>query len=110
MTDQELLERAAKAAGVEVTGIVAEGIPHRFGGGYWNPITDDGDALRLATKLLINLYHGSQWVEAIFDHRKESMAVIIEYFRAEEHRALAMRRVIVRAAAELVKAAAQGDR
>lgn len=51
MTDRELLELAAKAAGIEVTGCVADGIPHRFGGGYWNPLTDDGDALRLAVKL-----------------------------------------------------------
>ena len=33
MTDRELLELAAKAAGIEVTAVVAEGIPHRFGGG-----------------------------------------------------------------------------
>lgn len=53
MTDLELLELAAKAAGVEITAIVKEGVPHRFGGGYWNPLTDDGDALRLAVALKI---------------------------------------------------------
>ena len=51
MTDRELLELAAKAAEIEITAIVVEGIPHRFGGGYWNPLNDDGDALRLAVKL-----------------------------------------------------------
>ena len=39
MTDRELLEAAAKAAG---GGFVI---------GYWNPLTDDGDALRLTVKL-----------------------------------------------------------
>jgi hypothetical protein len=38
MTDRELLELAAKAAG---NGFVI---------GYWNPLTDDGDALRLAKR------------------------------------------------------------
>ena len=51
MTDRELLELAAKAAEIEVTAVVTGGVPHRFGGGYWNPLTDDGDALRLAVKL-----------------------------------------------------------
>ena len=50
MTDRELLERAAKAAGYEYAKhggyIVVDGIP-----GNWNPLTDDGDALRLAVKL-----------------------------------------------------------
>ena len=47
MNDRELLELAAKAAGIE------EGI----GGAFWtefgvfDPLTDDGDALRLAVKL-----------------------------------------------------------
>ena len=51
MSDKELLGLAAKAYGIEVTAVVPDGIPHRFGGGYWNPLTDDGDALRLAVKL-----------------------------------------------------------
>lgn len=53
--DRELLELAAKAAGYKiaweggcVTGWMA-------GGGWWNPLTDDGDALRLAAKLRLTL-------------------------------------------------------
>jgi hypothetical protein len=50
MTDRELLELAAKAAGYNYrpgnSAIVVEGIP-----AVWNPLTDDGDALRLAAKL-----------------------------------------------------------
>ena len=43
MTDREELELAARAAG---NGFVI---------GYWNPLTDDGDALRLAVKLEMEL-------------------------------------------------------
>lgn len=60
-TDRELLELAAKAAGIEVY----RGIRHqsemlfrsvrsvdgRFSGIEWNPLEDDGDALRLAVTL-----------------------------------------------------------
>lgn len=53
MTDRELLEKAAKAAGLAVIipashqrGLWIEGLEDE-----WNPLTDDGDALRLAVKL-----------------------------------------------------------
>jgi hypothetical protein len=56
MTDRELLEKAAKAAGIEVittweNEVVYKAIPHF----PWNPLTDDGDALRLAVKLKFNI-------------------------------------------------------
>ena len=64
MTDRELLENAAKAAGMAVDTQIGlwNWCDHgRFNGGmyrmhrtileYWNPLTDDGDALRLAVKL-----------------------------------------------------------
>jgi len=46
MTDRELLELAAKAAGLEVV------TPTMLAHGQWDPLTDDGDALRLAVKLM----------------------------------------------------------
>lgn len=61
-TDRELLELAAKAAGIE--GKYSEwtemGELHYKGfrqgaWGCWNPITDDGDALRLAVALDIHI-------------------------------------------------------
>lgn len=63
MSDRELLENAAKAAGIEYQrtddGEVLEyfggGLQLAFDGGKWNPRTDDGDALRLAVKLEIEL-------------------------------------------------------
>lgn len=60
MTDRELLELAAKAAGIEINQAMQI---ERDEAGYahvglftkrktcWNPLTDDGDALRLAVKL-----------------------------------------------------------
>ena len=50
-TDRELLERAAKAAGINVWTDI-DGNYYSAGVGMaetpWNPLTDDGDALRLA--------------------------------------------------------------
>lgn len=62
MNDRELLELAAKAAGVEGqyfesengihihTGIYRPGLDY-----YWNPLISDSEALRLAVKLRIDL-------------------------------------------------------
>lgn len=64
-TDRALLEAAAKAAGIEGeydcwTGMgFAEGIRQVLNGAKcarpWNPLTDDGDALRLAVRLRIDI-------------------------------------------------------
>lgn len=91
-TDRELLCLAAKAAGYEYAKfggyIVVDGIP-----GNWNPLTDDGDALRLAVE--IYLFDGS-----LFE--------LFKQFRLEEVRKDSSRtdfeitrRAIVRAAAEI---------
>ena len=53
MSDRELLELAAKAAGVDGKwlGDGSLWIGPYDGGNEWSPLTDDGDALRLAVKL-----------------------------------------------------------
>jgi hypothetical protein len=54
MTDRELLEMAAKAAGIAISehiGIRHDYFADEITGKEWNPLTDDGDALRLAVKL-----------------------------------------------------------
>ena len=97
--DCELLEYAAKAAGLEATAIVPDGIPHRFGGGYWNPLTDDGDALRLAVKLKINLqFSGGRYSVS----KRTTFDVCCLY--ENEDQMIDIRRAIVRAAAEIGKA------
>ncbi len=61
--DRELLELAAKAASQPGAWIQNEyegwGFWQHPGGGEWNPLTDDGDALRLGVilKLLIDPYY-----------------------------------------------------
>lgn len=56
MTDREMLELAARAAGYdfgEYGGRPARQVTTKIGTAwiYWNPLTDDGDALRLAVDL-----------------------------------------------------------
>lgn len=64
MTDRELLELAAKAAKMEGYEYSCtdqgghECMAFDEGGSqsdYWNPLTDDGDALRLAVKLCLTI-------------------------------------------------------
>lgn len=56
MSDRELLEMAAKAAGYDVVFIHDDKIPMRRniqnhkGMKIWNPLADDGDALRLGAR------------------------------------------------------------
>jgi hypothetical protein len=61
-TDRELLELAAKAAGPHVQWHEALGLwldrSRKLNGRFqdWNPLTDDGDALRLACDLGLRVY------------------------------------------------------
>jgi hypothetical protein len=105
MTDHELLEYAAKAAGfvnysVSDTGVCVE-LGSRSGAvtSYWNPLVDDGDALRLAVTLGLMV--------DISLHMKESEAGGNgAIYQCELHNLdsyAATRRAIVRAAAEIGK-------
>lgn len=55
MSDRELLQKAARAAGIEVIGPMGDDGLHLFNGEHWNPLTDDGDAHRLAVRLLLRV-------------------------------------------------------
>jgi hypothetical protein len=58
MNDRELLELAAKAAGINLNSVYGCDIPRNFSEPdhpIWNPLTDDGDALRLAVKCNLNI-------------------------------------------------------
>lgn len=97
MTDLELLGLAAKAAGLTLgpewnlmnDGILVNGTGCGDGF-YWRPLTDDGDALRLAVKL--NL-----WEAVKMAHRLLGEPECPDMYAAT-------RRAIVRAAAEIGKA------
>jgi hypothetical protein len=95
MTDRELLELAAKAAGIEINWFKWERLTNQ-----WNPITDDGDALRLAVKLEIDLIIGTghKFVTA-----RNEVTQLNEYEYTQDKYA-ATRRAITRAAAEIGKA------
>ena len=100
-TDRELLEMAAKAADYQYAKhggyIVVDGIP-----GNWNPLTDDGDALRLAVKL--NLRVMPQEKCAYVESNPDSVlgfASVSEMEMNGDDPYAATRRSIVRAAAEI---------
>ena len=98
MTDKELLELAAKAAGHTdtVQTVIEAG---------WNPLTHDGDALRLAVKLGMSVGTPTEnsWDVLVCD---EEITVVMEESGGDDPYA-ATRRAIVRAAAEIVRAAAE---
>ena len=101
MNDRELLEMAAKAAGLRVktwdghTGVMCA-IDNDQYGRMWMPLTDDGDALRLAVglKIGIEFFNGFGDVRAYFkdSHLEEPYGSDIS---------AATRRAIVRAAAAI---------
>ena len=91
MTDRELLELAAKAAGTEVDFRFTFEGKYETHVGKWNPLTDDGDALRLAVKLERFLDAGF-WSK-VFEARNGFDFGVDEF--------AATRRAIVRAAAEI---------
>lgn len=68
MTDRELLELAAKVAGVEINAVIGETF-WRSDGITWNPLTDDSDALRLAHSLEMTLETGE--AETLSDLRRD---------------------------------------
>ena len=102
MTDRELLFAAAKAAGLNPftawgkTFVQGDGSPPKP---EWNPLTDDGDALRLAVKLGIDIsqFPVTEKVEA-WAHMSYGLG---EDYKGDPY--AATRRAIVRAAAEIGK-------
>lgn len=128
-TDSELLELAAKAAGIEVW------FPRMNGGkdddgnriiltpchtmtpngaAEWNPLADDGDALRLAVKLGIStlpypIYNETERHSVIAKQRRRTdmmreanQTEVIEVYGDDS--CAATRRAIVRSAAEIGRA------
>ena len=118
MDEKQMLLMAAKAAGIEydaeaskphpISGaffglwLVYRHEPSEYARRYWNPLTDDGDALRLAVKLRIKfryneaLGQGLAWTGGTPDF--EARANIEECGRNENACA---RLAIVRAAAAI---------
>ena len=98
MTDRELLELAAKAAGYSVrTDLTYEGVIVINDGVFWNPLTNDGAALRLAValKMEVCVWHSDTTIQT------DEVATITLDHKGDPY--AATRRAIVRAAAEIGK-------
>lgn len=104
MTDKELLELAAKAAGIDIYFIVGlSGTLYSFlhNDSPWSPLTDDGDALRLAVKLELRVStHCNQQAAYASDIYGRS-DVSLDPVPWDNDPYAATRRAIVRAAAEI---------
>lgn len=107
MNDRQLLELAAKACGGQLVGTTA-GYPYR--GHFsphpaepWNPLADDGDALRLAVKLSMRVYidgAGGDDVTSVAQDELNSLGHTVHEPHANDP-LTATRRAIVRAAAAI---------
>lgn len=109
MNDRELLELAARAAGLRSHWFFGEGEGlqvsrknegHRFN---WNPRDDDGDALRLAVKLNFTVSICDEFTKVTHGFEEG----IIEY--ADGHKERSARMAITRAAAEIGKSMGGGE-
>lgn len=98
MNSRTLLERAAKAAGLWDFKNNCIDVP-------WSPLTDDGDALRLAVKLGLTVYAPEKtvtgvWVCVVHGYGPDAVEA---WEKVESGPYAATRLAIVRAAASLAK-------
>jgi len=108
MTDRELLELAAKAAAVK-NWWDGDCSIRSVGSTYWNPIEDDGDALRLRNKLSAMIIdEGNCAFVAIYRSNIPSIEIREMYigdleggYASDSSVSAATRRAIVRAAASI---------
>ena len=120
MNNRELLELAAKAAGIEYTvnddeyykthsffglWLTFHDEPSEYARRYWNPLTDDGDALRLAVNLMIapTRYQSYSMAYALGNPLPATEEIIEWHSSNNNDPYVATRRAIVRAAAEIGK-------
>lgn len=103
MTDKELLELAAKAADFTLHRWNATYVSYETDQGLWNPLLNDGDALRLAVKLHIDLVlcKVMNTTEAWGNISDSTTGVCERHGRSA---GAATRRAIVRAAAAMAQA------
>lgn len=108
MTDREMLEYAAKAAGMTIDTHYVDGGASIWAAGKhnsdwipnWNPLADDGDALRLAVALRLPIRDGLNGTVETGNER--SGRPIWELWGNNPY--AATRRAITRAAAEIGRA------
>jgi len=105
MTDRELLELAAKAAGIPHKWIPMLGrMMHIIDAGkceLWNPLADDGDALQLAVNLRLDIDFEKSYMVSVWSRHLDDW--VIERCDDDMGTDIAekTRRAIVRAAAAI---------
>jgi hypothetical protein len=105
-SDRELLELAAKAAGLSIVAApVWAGALTLTDGNPWRPLADDGDALRLAVKFRIRLNWGFNHDVVRVDYSSAILLPTLPIYQEVTDGDVfsATRRAIVRAAAEIGK-------
>lgn len=105
MTERELLEMAAKAAGIEIEFLQPSGQCFLKNAGAWNPLDLDDDALRLMVKLrlCVEVANGCTTIGNVTWIEIEDEGEVDGVTHGDDPYA-ATRRAIVRAAAEIGKA------
>lgn len=109
MTDREMLELAAKAAGLKEYGWMADTLTHVVNNQFvfWDPLNDDGAALRLAVSCNIDVWQDYGVGETGTNYMLPGVEIIGYNLRqewGEIGQLAATRHVIVRTAAEIGKA------
>ena len=118
MDDKTLLERAARAAGIEFVPqeikhghsffglwLKTNGEPYEGRRRLFNSLKDGEDALYLSVKLRINIEHGQYSVRAWTDDAAPVMVDETVFTPDESQRQFAMREAITRAAAAAIGSA-----
>ena len=121
MNDRELLELAAKAAGIDAFSFVEHVKDYdsthcgaqalQIGSSShetWNPLTDDGDALRLAVNLGIHIEQNTAFKRACALWYGKSVLREELFVSWGDDKYAATRRAIVRAAAEIGRQMQEG--
>ena len=112
MSDRELLELAAKAAGIDYRHDNLFWTHEDYCafwsyddlcncGARWNPLTDDGDALRLAVKLGLHISQQLSYVAVMQPHGGAGSHLLQWIEKYNNDPDAATRRAIWRAAAEI---------
>lgn len=108
--DHELIELAAKAAGITLDPRLACGLWAKELSRPWNPLEDDGDAMRLAVALRMELstYNSldqlraeAAWAECAVGHDRDRIYCSAWFCENNNDPFAATRRAIVKAAAEI---------
>jgi hypothetical protein len=108
-TDRELIEAAARAAGIDFSSwphhCPSPGAPWKSS--EWDPLTDDGDALRLAVALNIDVINatgeGYKLGQSVTFPMGDDFDALTEWYADDGDKLAATRRAVVRAAAAMAK-------